>query len=149
MGKVLYMGEAFPNHQLLPPGPAGSGVRSGSSASARAGTMWKPGGAAASGCPQHLQREALMENIKSLFFKNSYIFLFFNTLQGTKWGLEASKGKKAGDAVRTWGHVVHCEVEVLFPPLVICQTDGCKELQNQEMSDKYRKALKSFVIKQK
>lgn len=62
--------------------------------------------------------------------------------------LEASKGKHAGDSGRTQGHAVHYEVEVLFPSLVICQTDCYKELQNQEMSDKYRKALKPFVIKQ-
>lgn len=65
----------------------------------------------------------------------------------TEWSLEASKGRKAGDSVRTWGHAVHCEAEVLFPP-PICQTERYKELQNQEMSDKYRKALKPFVIKQ-
>lgn len=92
-----------------------------------------------------------MKNIgRVFFFKNSYIFILFKIgRQGIEWGLEASKGKKAGDSVRTRGHAAHRKVEVVFPPLVICQTDCYKELQNQEMSDKYRKALKPFVIKQK
>lgn len=62
--------------------------------------------------------------------------------------MEASKGRKAGDSARTWGHAVHCEAEVLFPP-PICQTERYKELQNQEMSDKYRKSFETFCDKAK
>lgn len=114
------------------------------------GGMQKPGEAAASGCPQHLGDKTPDGEYRKFFFKNSYIFVFFERgRQGIEWGLEASEGKKARDSFRTQGHAIHCEVEVLFPPLVICQTDCYKELQNQEMSDKYRKALKPFVIKQK
>lgn len=47
------------------------------------------------------------------------------------------------------GHSVHCKVKVLFSSPIICQTYCYKELQNQKMSDKYRKALKPFVIKEK
>lgn len=111
--------------------------------------MQKPGGAAVSDCPQRLQMEVLTENIGG-FFKNSYISVCFEIgRQGIERGLEAAEGKKASASVRARGHTVRGEVGVLFPPLVLCQTDCYKELQNQEMSDKYSKALKPFVIKQK
>lgn len=98
--------------------------------------------------PSSAHRSCDVQYLKT--FSKILTFSFFLLLIGrkeTEWSLEASKGRKAGDSVRTWGHAVHGEAEALFLP-PICQTERYKELRNQEMSGKYRKALKPFVIKQ-
>lgn len=142
LGKVL-------KHQLQCSVPAGSLQQPiGQSLDAflqMSAHMHKQGGAVGPACPQRLQVEALMEYIKS-FLQNFLCFNIFPNRQAGDWMWlwRLPKPRKQLIQSGSRGHSVHCEVEVLFPPPVICQTYCYKELQNQKNVRQIQKSFETF-----